>query len=168
MINAKYAFNIGKKKIPENILLNISSIDEFISIFTNNDYYFFEGRYDEAGDYIFIAFVNMFKQATSNFFINKITKEIQGGTQLMQDKPNFPYPIAAKGSFFISYTQPYDIIANLSTVSDKFVSKEDMEFEDAFTKSIIIPRREIKKRLFDFCAGIGVFVLAYILWKIMF
>ncbi len=47
-------------------------------------------------------------------------------------------------------------------------TQEDMAFDDAVTSTITIPTGEIKKRVFDFCAGIGAFALAYIVWKIMF
>ena len=127
-VKAKYAFNLGKKKIPDNVLLNISSMDEFVSTFTENDYYYFSGRYDEIDDYIFIAFRNQFAKAISNFFINKITTNIEGGTQLLQDErfPYLSYPIASKGSFFVSFAQPYDIIPNLNILNNEFVSKENM------------------------------------------
>lgn len=127
-IKANYAFDISDKKIPDELLFD-GSTDEFFKETEQNDYNYFVGKYVESDTHIFIAFNNRFTAFRSDFFIDKRTKNIRGGTGLEHDAANFPClpsPVASMGSYYISYGQPQNILARLKFLKNKFVSDEDI------------------------------------------
>lgn len=127
-IKANYAFDISDKKIPDELLFD-GSTDEFLKETEQNDYNYFVGKYVESDTHIFIAFNNRFTTFRNDFFIDKRTKNIRGGTKLEYDVVNFPCllsPVASMGPYYISYEQPQNIFPRLKFLKNKFVSDEDI------------------------------------------
>lgn len=127
-IRACYTFDIGSKRIPDDLLLT-GSMDEFLNVTKQNDYDYFIGEYVESENHIFVAYHNRFTTFRKDFFIDKNTRKIVGGIRLEYDTREFPClssPIVSKGKYYISYAQPYNIIPNLKLLENKFVSNEDI------------------------------------------
>lgn len=127
-IKANYAFDISDKKIPDELLFD-GSIDEFFKETERNDYNYFVGEYVESDTHVFIAFQNGFTTFRSDFFIDKRTKNIRGGTRLEYDAANFPClssPVTSMGSYYVSYVQPQNILPRLKLLKNKFISDEDI------------------------------------------
>jgi len=126
-VDAKYFFDISKKKIPEKMLA--SSSYDFWSITKQSDYYYFTGHFEETNSHIFVAHWNRFIGTRSNFFIDKRTNNIEGGTSLQWRSGTFPglsTPIAANGRYFIGALQPFDIIPRLEVLDNPMISDEDV------------------------------------------
>jgi hypothetical protein len=123
---AKYRFDISNKKIPVNILKNATDM-EFRTTVENHNYYYFLGKFEETESHLFVAFSNDFTKTRINFFVDKMTKNIKGGTgQLykISDFPGISLPIAAKGNYFISYIQPYEIIPSLEFLNNPSIEED--------------------------------------------
>ena len=127
-VKAKYYFDIKDKSIPERILVDASA-REFWSAIEQNDYYYFTGEFNETDTHLSISYYNRFIRKRSEFFIDKGTNNIIGGTGLEYQTKDFPglsSPIAAKGRYFISYLQPYDIIDKLKMLDNPMISNDDI------------------------------------------
>ncbi|MDL2241616.1 6-bladed beta-propeller [Bacteroidales bacterium OttesenSCG-928-L03] len=127
-LKAKYKFDFDDKRIPDDLLNNVSSANNFISQTRANDYYYFSGDYEEAGNYIYLGLSNQYTRVVCNFYIDKKTKTIYSGTKIEtdnQDVPYLSYPVSSYASSFVSFIQPDLIIPNLDDLSNKFVSVED-------------------------------------------
>jgi hypothetical protein len=127
-IKTKYCFDISKRKIPNDIL-KTGSGSEFSSTINNYDYYYFLGKFEETDSHIFVSYSNNYTKTGVNLFIDNTTNKIIGGTEMRYNLSNFPglsTPIAAKGNYFISYIQPYEIIPYLKLLNNPSIPEEDI------------------------------------------
>jgi DNA-binding beta-propeller fold protein YncE len=107
-VKAKYTIDISDKKIPSQIIKELSSNDFFREA-EQNDYYFFSGKYVENKTHDFFILDNFYIKDYTFIFRDKNSGNIRGGTVLINNPEVFPIirrPVASKGSYFISYFIP--------------------------------------------------------------
>lgn len=107
-LKAKYILDYNKKKIPESYL-RAATQSEFRNSVSQNDYFFFLGKYNHNGSHNIFYLNNRHKGLQTIVYRDDKSGNLRGGTNAdynINEIPPIAFPRTAAGEYFVSIYYP--------------------------------------------------------------